>query len=587
MDIITKSQFDKFCRQYGFEHINESSAFELFIIYCVMSKYMKSETITKDLLNEVNIGSGGDWGIDGYVFIINGKVVTTCQEVDDLIAANNSLSVQFVFIQAKTSESFSTAELGQTLDGVEDILNDVLGKTNLPPANDDIINLRQLVKHIYTKSADFREGINPQITVYYATCGDYQEQQDYISKISKTEEFISQTDLVSSFECKLQGKREIVALYKDTQLQLSVNIKVDQRISLPEVNNISESYLCLLSFSEFRKLIISEDGEIIHDVFNDNIRAYQGDNNVNKAILNSIHQGEISLFTAMNNGITVIAKDMRTTGNNVHLVDYQIVNGCQTSYVLQKCMEVDGIDDLKLIVKLIASQDKEIRDKIIVGNNSQTEVKREQLVALLDAQKNIEDYYNAQNKYEKLYYERRSKQFRFSDAQVPSYKVITIPTQIKAFIAMMLGEPEKVRGYYGSIVEQFDRNGKKVFATTTPPALYYTSALAYYKMTEGFSLNTIHNKYKKMKFHLLLAFRLMCENGTMPPFESHRKIENYCNHLCDILCDDERCKIGFIASTQLVDKALKRDPNNADRMSLEFTKRLKEIAAELNRINRS
>lgn len=138
----------------------------------------------------------------------------------------------------------------------------------------------------------------------------------------------------------------------------------------------------------------------------------------------SLKKGDVNLFAAMNNGITVIAKGLITTGTNVHLSDYQIVNGCQTSNVLQQNLSIPNIDELMLTVKIISSKDKEIRDKIIVGNNSQTEVKREQLVALLDTQKYIEDYYNAQNKYEKLYYERRSKQYRFDETQIPSYKVI-------------------------------------------------------------------------------------------------------------------------------------------------------------------
>lgn len=127
-----------------------------------------------------------------------------------------------------------------------------------------------------------------------------------------------------------------------------------------------------------------------------------------------------------------------------------------------------------LPVKLIASENKEIRDKIIVANNSQTEVKREQLIALIDTQKTIEDYYNAQNKYERLYYERRSKQYKSDSLSVPTSKVITIPFQIKAFISMILGQPDQVSGYYGSIVENFEKTGIKVFAPDTNPAFYYT-----------------------------------------------------------------------------------------------------------------
>ena len=62
---------------------------------------------------------------------------------------------------------------------------------------------------------------------------------------------------------------------------------------------------------------------------------------------------------------------------------------------------------------------------------------------------------------------------------MPQDKIITIPIQITSFIAMILGKPEKLRGYYGRIVEQFKENGVDVFLPNTNPAFYFTSALAY------------------------------------------------------------------------------------------------------------
>lgn len=287
----------------------------------------------------------------------------------------------------------------------------------------------------------------------------------------------------------------------------------------------------------------------------------------------------------MNNGITVIARKIKPTGHDIRLIDFQIVNGCQTCNVLYLNRYIPGIENLKVAVKLIASEDKEIRDKIIVGNNSQTEVKREQLVSLLESQRYIEDYYNAQSKYEKLYYERRSKQYKNNEAKVPLNKVITIPNQILSFVSMFMGAPDKVRGYYGSIVDEFEKNGKKVFSIDTNPAYYYTCALASYKMTEMFSNGILSRNYKKIKFHMLLAFRLMCENAPLPAFNSNRS-QAYCDHLCEILSNQERCKQGFLAALKLVDTALKRSPNDSDRMKESFTRKIKELAARANEINK-
>lgn len=581
MDIVTKSQFEQFKGQFGLSNISDNDAFELFVIYSVASRYTKSDTISKDLLLELSVGAGNDWGIDGIIPIVNGKIIVSIQEVEDLYVANSFLNVQFVFVQAKTSERFDLGDFGKTLDGIENILRDVSGEDVVAPCNSDLIDYRELIKFIYTKSADFQYGVNPSITVYYATCGVVGALKDFEARVDKTKSFIKNTDLVSSFNCNLCGRKEVVQLYKDTKNVLSVTIKVDQKISMPEVEKVSESYLCLMKFSEFKKLLIDEDGDIYESIFNDNIRAFQGDNTVNQAMSKSIQSGDLNLFTAMNNGITVISRDMRSTGQSISLTDYQIVNGCQTSNVLYNNRNVPGIDGLRLIVKLIASSDKDIRDSIIVGNNSQTEVKREQLVSLLDVQRTIEDYYIAQSRYEKLYYERRSKQFRSDGSSVPQNKIITIPFQIKAFVSMILGEPHSVRGYYGSIVQQFDKNGQKVFSSDFRPELYYTSALACFKMIECFSDRVIDRKYKKMKYHVLLAFRLMCEKEDLPNLSSN-KVTEYCDHICAILMDDKKCKNGFIAAAKLIDVALKRDPSDSDRASQAVTDKIISLARMTN-----
>lgn len=580
MDIVTKSFLDQFKDQYGYSNLEDSQIFELFSIYCIASQYIRSETINKDLLDDLNIGNGGDWGIDGILLIVNGRIVTSIQEVDDLLSANNILQIKIIVIQAKTSEQFKVNELGQELDGIEYILKEIYQNSDVPNCNEHLDSYRNIIKYIYTKSAYFDSGENPKVILYYVTCGDYKEQKDHEAKINKTKDSIEQLGLTSLFKCYLLGKKDIINYYKQTKSKIETTIKVDHKIPFPDIKYVDESYLCLIPFSEYKKLI-TDNGKINKAVFYDNIRAFQGDNVVNKAMASSLKEKDINLFSAMNNGITVIAKKIKATGTNLFLSDYQIVNGCQTSHVLYQNQNMEGIENLMLTVKIVSSNNKEIRDKIIIGNNSQTEVKREQLVSLLDTQKMIEDYYNAQTKFEKLYYERRSKQYRFEETKIPSYKVITIPFQIQAFISMILGKPHMVRGYYGSIVDRFDKTGIKVFATDTHPALYYTSALACFKMSECFSNKIIDSKYKKVKFHILLAFRLMCEKTSKPTNNRDSKIQEYCDHLCNILCDKQKNQIAFEAAVKMLDTILQRDPLDSDGTNKNLTDNIFKLSYKL------
>ena len=74
----------------------------------------------------------------------------------------------------------------------------------------------------------------------------------------------------------------------------------------------------------------------------------------------------------MNNGITIIAKSIRVTGDTVELFDYQIVNGCQTSYVLYDNSSSINSESY-IVLKLVEVSDEIISDRVIFTTNRQTE----------------------------------------------------------------------------------------------------------------------------------------------------------------------------------------------------------------------
>ena len=84
-----------------------------------------------------------------------------------------------------------------------------------------------------------------------------------------------------------------------------------------------------MPFSEFKKLII-DDNDNIANVFDDNVRDFQGSSNpVNAKISETLESDNPFLFSVVNNGVTVVANEIKTSGNTFTIVNYQIVNGCQ------------------------------------------------------------------------------------------------------------------------------------------------------------------------------------------------------------------------------------------------------------------
>ena len=83
---------------------------------------------------------------------------------------------------------------------------------------------------------------------------------------------------------------------------------------------------------DFITILSDSDNRMLTNIFEDNVRDFQGYNSVNNEIQDTLNSSEDQpRFGLLNNGITIVAKSILSTGDWVEIYDYQIVNGCQTS----------------------------------------------------------------------------------------------------------------------------------------------------------------------------------------------------------------------------------------------------------------
>lgn len=578
-DVILDSLFNEFVEQYQIETLKESDAFEMFVNFCIASSKLSQETINMDLMDEIHIGEGNDWGIDGIIILVNDRPVNTIDEINNIVNLGMSMRVAIYLIQSKTSSSIDVGELHKFLNGSRNILKYINGDNNLPPANENLLQKLEVIKTIYRYGSKFSQEAEhrlPLLTLYYAHTGNSAGDSNHLVAIEDNTQLLDNENLTLGNKCEILTASRLRELYGAVKRHSEETVRVEAVVPLPEVHGIAESYLCLLKFSEFRKLLESPDGGIAGGIFEDNVRDYQGENPVNSAIAKTIKDGEINLFTALNNGLTIMCRAIKNQGKSLILTDYQVVNGCQTCHVLYNNRSVSGIDDLMLMAKVISSTDRMIRDKIIVANNNQTEVKREQLTSLLDAQRRIEDYFNYQKKYIELFYERRSKQYKYGETRVPAGKVITITYLIKAFVSMVMGEPHLTSRYYGEILSLYNgENGKiPLFSENTNPAFYYTSALAAYFRDQLLQKGKLPQEFSFIKHHLLQAFPILALRKPIPPLNSNHAQE-YCDSLCVILSSTNEAKDVFDRAGKLISEILGRRPERKDLNDEDLSRKIK------------
>jgi hypothetical protein len=325
VDQVTRRLLEDFVLAEGLQHLEQPAAFERFVNYCVVSKEFSGSFNVED----ISCGAGDDAGLDGVAIIVNGSVVTSDEEVVDLYDTNGFLEVVFIFTQAKTGSTFDGGEIGTFLAGVKDFF----AEHPRLRRNEFVESAAALQRAIYERSASFRG--NPSCRMYYATTGTWQNDETLLGRVADTKTEIEVLALFSSVDFIPLDARSVQDLYRSTKNRVSSEFRFDSKTVLPEMDGIAEAYLGVLPVSEFLKLIEDPDSRVIRkSLFYDNVRDFQGDNEVNLEIEQTLEGARRTQFAVLNNGVTVVAKTLRVTGNRFHIEDYQIVNGCQTSHVI-------------------------------------------------------------------------------------------------------------------------------------------------------------------------------------------------------------------------------------------------------------
>lgn len=545
MDLVTQNLMASFKSEESLPAgMDDAVLLEHFVNFCSVSTEYGEEFDVEDL----HTGGGDDLGIDGVAVIVNGTMVRDAEEVDDLASTNRYLEVELVFCQAKSGSGFSGNEISSFFYGIKELLS---AKPSIS-RNTRVAEKEALIRGIYKKSPLFKRG-NPKVRMYYATTGKWVDDAKLNARIETEKEGVMELDIFGSVDFFPIDARGMQRLYASAKNRFSKSIEFTSKITLPTLPGIQESYLGYLSSDQYIKLITDDSGNIVRGLFYDNVRDFQWDNPVNKEIDETLKSDERLHFVLMNNGITVVADSITKTGDLFTLEDFQIVNGCQTSHVLFH-NRASLTNQVHVPVKLIVSKDGEIKNKIIKATNRQTPVKAEELTALTDFQKALEDFYEAVGGELKLYYERRSQQFR-SATGIEKIRVVSVPTQIRSFASMFLGLPHQASRYYGTLLKSIE---SKIFVPDHHPVAYYASSLALFRLESIMRRKGFDAKYRPFKYHLLSVVRAVIGGEQLNPLNSN-KFEKYCEGIVKLLQDEKKCLAVFEEACKVLDEVLAGD----------------------------
>ena len=536
----------------------ESSQFEHLINYLAVRNYTSRHFDPAD----VSLGKG-EVGIDGVAIIANDTLVTSFSQIEDFFESTNDITVSFVFTQSKTSESFDSSHLSHFFTAINNFLSDGTIKMNEKAAE-----TRKIIHYIINNPIKLAK--NPDCHMFFAYTGKASDNTTREAIVDQQHKYLEQTSIFDDITFSLLDSTRIVSAYRSITSSVKKAVEMVDCAVIPKVHDVKEAYIGIVKCKDFIELITNEDGAIISTLFEDNVRYFQGHNTINAEIQSTLRDTDRQEeFSILNNGVTIVAQEMRRTGNSFTLSKFQVINGCQTSFVLFENRN-KLTDSSYLVLKIVSTEDKAITDSIVKTTNRQTPVLNEAFETLRDFHKELEIIYQSYELKDRLYYERRSKQYDASD--INKNRIISFPIQTVSYVAVFLEEPQSTHRYYGELLKSYS---KRLYNEGDVLEQYCMASMYVYKVDDYFRHHPKFNDYKKFKFHIALILRYLAV-GSETPVSNSKAMKSYCDKMYDKISDAEWVKDSFNNAISIIDSVIsefneKDDDRNDITRKREFT----------------
>lgn len=544
LDQITKALVEEFNKIEGLQAEGEAVDFEKFAAHVSISPLIESYI---DFENVV-VAEGNDTGLDAIAIIVNGSLVTDLDALKEIVESGASLDVHFVFVQAESKRSFSTQKIGQILAGVLDFFR----VQPILVRNNSVNDAAEIANYIMDNARLFHRA-NPVCTVNYVTVGRLTGDHDLTARMAQAKNDIEDLNIFSEVTFNLVDAQSIQRMYRSLSTGVEREFRFENKVSMPDINQVTEAHLGYLPAKELVKVLSDKDGNLLPSVFYDNVRDYQGaSNKVNSEIGSTLMDESRARFPLLNNGVTIIAKSLRQTGNRFIIQDFQVVNGCQTCNVLWDNKDVLE-DDVHVPLRLISTEDDDVILNIIRATNRQTEVREEQFFATGEYLKQLELYFETESEARRLFLERRSKQY--VNAPIERTRVVAFNNLVRSFASLVLAEPHRSTRNYKALLNLIPDS---ILNPDHKPSVYFATASSLYRLEFLFRNGVLDRKFSPAKYHLLLASRLIASPGSIPKLNSG-EADRWANGLADTYWDAEASERIFLKAAHDIEDLAEGD----------------------------
>lgn len=442
---------------------NQFASQDMFFEFFAANQVLKRYMLSNEELENGLIGGGNDGGCDAVYVLLNDEVITADQ-VESLDCPKGS-SLQFIIIQAKNTSRFGEDAImkwkavSENLLEMSNDINQYRDRYN-EGVRDAFMLFRNAMTRLVTKQ--------PKVSFkyYYVSLGV--EIHPNVQAQAKELELVVRGKYPSamiSVECITAD--QLMLLYNsDPDINIVVTL-ADQAITLGKQNE----YVTLINIAEYYKFITDSSGSLLKGIFESNVRDYQGSNAVNSSIAATLRNRDAEDFWWLNNGITVLSdKISLVTNKQLSISNPEVVNGLQTSMEIYNYFD-EHKDELSretrnVLVRFIAPDSEEARDRIIFANNNQTNIPKSSLRVTDPIHLQIEIYCKAKG----LYYDRRKNYYK--NQKKKATDIISVSFLAQCLISLLLRKPDFARARPSTLLTD-DKTYNQLYSTQNDLSVYY------------------------------------------------------------------------------------------------------------------
>ncbi len=441
---------------------NISDYFEFFSA----SQILKNQGLSDDEVDNGIVGKGLDGGCDSIYLFLNNLLITP--DVVEHISATKDSILEMIIIQSKKTTSFGEDAVmkWKTISG--NLLD--LSKTTTDFTaryNADVLEAFTTFRDTYTRLITSR--VKLKFRFYYATLAS----ELHPNVIQQAEEL---KDTIKGLFPN--AVVEVTFVDSDTLFDM-YNAVIENRVNLKfadiPISPNQKNYIALVDLKSYFNFIVNDEGDVRKSFFDSNVRDYQGKNNVNSSISETLHRADDNDFWWLNNGVTVLASEATLVNNReLQIVNPEIVNGLQTSMEIYNYFsenrEALESEKRSILLRIIVPDNEESRDQIIFATNNQTNIPKATLRVTDPIHLQIEMYFKSRG----LFYDRRKNYYK-NQGRKPA-EIVGVSFLAQCLITIFLKKPDYARARPSTLLND-EKTYNELYEKNNDLEVFYRVAL--------------------------------------------------------------------------------------------------------------